>query len=478
MLKESSGVDASNISTMQCEAIADLISRERDSWSNDVKSELAGKLAGVPWCPGHLSKLLAEVTRSKLCGKMDRRDFQEWHRVIHMYPRSAWDTLQDKNIDMAEKLAVVLKYPMGLGLRLPCARTWHILASLWMYSSSAERFHKHDEKKVMLERFKKEFRRLTRRSGGDQELLAEMTSADEYKKFFPSIYGALYTEPCGPMTCPIEKELMLFDQTWAIRGNTAPVSQALVLHGGAGGHGGADSVLQVIPALLKLINNMSPSSGGKSPDGVDDGGIDLKWCDKGAGKGRGTVQGTFPDLRGKQPLIRSETVGDDESGSLFIIGGQPLRDGLGKPSSHIEEVMSPEGKAPQVEEVVTEQPPIEKAVVVSSQSVVTEQPPIEKAVLVSSPSEQPPIEKADLVASPPPAASGPVLSPQIAAETSLQSAGNPGAQATSVAVRREDDAPSSRSMELYEMLYQRDSETKRGGEATRKRKKNGIGTQT
>ena len=72
MLKESSGVDASNISTMQCEAIADLISRERDSWSNDLKSELARKLAAIPWDPGHLSKLLAEVTRSKFCGKKDR----------------------------------------------------------------------------------------------------------------------------------------------------------------------------------------------------------------------------------------------------------------------------------------------------------------------------------------------------------------------------------------------------------------------
>ena len=97
MLLETQGDAARDISQLQKNAVEDLLERERDGMSADVKSELAEKLVQIKWHSGHLASLLATLSARPIEPvQAGRRTSQNWMRIIHMYPESAWKILLDK----------------------------------------------------------------------------------------------------------------------------------------------------------------------------------------------------------------------------------------------------------------------------------------------------------------------------------------------------------------------------------------------
>ena len=339
---------------------------------------------------------------------------------------------------------VVMKFPRELGLRLPTESTWHLLASMWMVAHGADGFKIPMVKKTFLEKLKKEYRKTVRRCPVI-ELIYELPDALRLAERYPELYASIYTvrgDP--PINCPIETDTIQFDQSFAVRGDPAKVSEGCMAvtpynaAGSAGGPGGS-LIDQIMPMMLQLVKGLSRGGGtGRSASDDEEEPIpDLR-----------INQGQAPRLRkastfledgtllrfGKSPRLSGGNVCSD--GSQQSVGASPSPESVGSPG--------PAGSPPH-RELAGAAPASSNDRFGSAHAATEEVPPIAEMSM-------------------------PVPPPLVVAEVPQQAPAEISKHmpVPLVVAIAEQAAPKPRAVELFEMLSERDDEKK---EEAKKRKR-------
>jgi hypothetical protein len=207
LLHESPEDERTVLSAVHAAAARAHLTRELSLMSLDGKVGVIEHLKRIRWAATDKKSLLAlfEVA-TDLGGPRKRRSQQSWQGVVDFYPRSAWDTFQDEKVSTMQKLDVILRVPMQLGLRLPSEKTFHALASLWIVVSDAVDSPAHT-KMAMQASLKIEFHRRRRKSEDVTDLLEEL-ELSAIKEARPEIYELVY-QRSPQFVCPPQISQML-----------------------------------------------------------------------------------------------------------------------------------------------------------------------------------------------------------------------------------------------------------------------------
>ena len=451
MLNEASGGTALKLSQMQHDAVADLICRERDGYSDDVRSEVAEKLTAIKWRGDHLASLLGTLMPGHVEDKKKSRRWQDWPVIIHTYPQSAWDMFLDKDVPFNVKQSLVVQTPLSLGLRLPDEQTWHVLSSLLMaVTGGKDRYGSPTEKKALQDGFKKEYRRQVRRMP-KIELVWEIMTITQLQA--NPLYADAYIGVDCPIVCPKEQEVYAIDRSWAIRGDSLKSSMQLQLAVPAAGATAAGATApfaqspgnvleQLLPCIVSLVNNLRTGNDKKDMGDKEGGEIPL----------------TFPDLRKPPSLRRAETVGVEGERLVRFGRYEPPATGSAASGAAGSQSSAPNGSA----ELLASAPPANTATA-SPQHPPTLQTESTLTVEELQSDSQTPSAAAATAHHVEPAIDESSNAAVAVVAAPLHDANPPHAELATT--------PNSRSVHLYEMLQERDSAKKEEAKLEVKRKR-------
>ncbi len=212
------------LSKIQAMAVADLISAETETLSNEVKSELAGDVVKLAWAkPDHcgivLERLVSSEARRAEPARR-RRQQQDFRKIYAYLTQAMWDALKNAQSSADAKLSAVLQHALRLGLRLPTEPTSKMLTSIWILSTSEDIGTLDNvSKAIKYKRVKDEFDQL-RRKGVDPVVWIEQLPDDPltFQHKFPAVYEQCFgrAPPVPPAISP--DVIMAFDMSYSCRG--------------------------------------------------------------------------------------------------------------------------------------------------------------------------------------------------------------------------------------------------------------------
>jgi len=244
-----------HISAIQAAAVQEILKKECATLTPDSRVNIAESIASVPFQQKHAAMLLKVLGDGFGSIASSRREQQDYVNILDFYTQEDWDGLLDAEVSDAEKFDIVTAIPLKLGLQIPTEFSWKCLHSI-LLSTSSTAAKGADHKKLDLEIFKTDYRRVVKRSKKKNNAivyLPQLPSVSRFRASHSDLFNSVYGVGPGPVPCPITQRVKHMDASYQCRGMPRGGSVADPI-------GGGDGVSMLVQALKQITGGSQQAS--------------------------------------------------------------------------------------------------------------------------------------------------------------------------------------------------------------------------